>query len=94
MAIEDGAVARLLPADCLSIQEVGATGKLAHLYTTTTNQQTGGNRPGVNLMVKACTGYHLWRFMLRSFPVKCAAAVNPQEREVYWAAVEPYATRR
>ena len=26
MAIEDGAVARLLPADCLSIQEVGATG--------------------------------------------------------------------
>ena len=29
MAIEDGAVARLLPADCLSIQEVGATGELA-----------------------------------------------------------------
>jgi hypothetical protein len=28
MAIEDGAVARLLPADCLSIQEVGATGML------------------------------------------------------------------
>ena len=27
MAVEDGAVARLLPADCLSIQEVGATGK-------------------------------------------------------------------
>ena len=27
MAIEDGAVARLLPADCLSIQEVGATGE-------------------------------------------------------------------
>lgn len=28
MAIEDGAVARLLPADCLSIQEVGATGEI------------------------------------------------------------------
>jgi len=31
MAIEDGAVARLLPADCLSIQEVGATGAIFDL---------------------------------------------------------------